>query len=285
MTTRHGRSFVALWLGLAGLEAGVRAEEPAKTDRWRDVAEFSYVATAGNSEVSTLGLKNTLARAWDKSSFEVKAGAVRGETTTRTRAVVPGPVIQESSATELTAENYFFNGRYDRKITDRSFWYAGAGWDRNRPAGIQNRYSGAGGVGNIWIDKDRVKFRTDYALSYTRQENVVEVPGADESFLGLRVSGKYLHKLGANTTYGNDLIVDGNLDETSDYRADMTNWVTVNMSGRLALKVSLQWLYDHEPSFESIADPGDLLPPSGPTASAQLDDLDSIFTASLVASF
>ncbi len=280
-----GRGGAFLALGLAGLGAGVRAEEPAKTDRWRDVADFSYVATAGNSEVSTLGFKNTLARAWGRSSFEVKAGAVRGESTTRTRAVVPGPAIQESSTTELTAENYFVNGRYDRKITDRSFWYAGAGWDRNRPAGIQNRDSGAGGVGNIWIDEDRVKFRTDYALSYTSQEDVVKVPGADESFLGMRVSGKYLHKLGASTTYGNDLIVDGNLDETSDFRADMTNWVTVNMSGRLALKVSLQWLYDHEPSFESIADPGDLLPPSGPTASAQLDDLDTIFTASLVADF
>ncbi len=65
----------------------------------------------------------------------------------------------------------------------------------------------------------------------------------------------------------------------------MTNWLTVTMSARLALKVSLQWLYDHEPSFESITDPTDLLPPSGPTASARLDDLDTIFTASLVANF
>jgi len=130
-----------------------------------------------------------------------------------------------------------------------------------------------------------VKFRTDYALSYTKQENVVEVAGADDSFLGARLTSKFLHKLGDVTTYGNDLVVDENLDETSDYRADMTNWVTVSMSTRLALKVSLQLLYDNEPSFESIADPGDLLPPVGPTASAQLDDLDTIFTASLVANF
>lgn len=285
MTIRRGRALPAVALGLAGLGAGVRAEEPAKTDRWRDIAEFSYVATAGNSEVSTLGFKNTLSRAWDKSSFEMKAGAVRGETTTRTRAVVLGPSIQETTTTEVTAENYSVSGRHDRKLTDRLFWYAGAGWDRNRPAGIQNRYSGAGGVGNVWIEEDRHKFRTDYALSYTKQENVVEVPGADESFLGLRVSGKYLHTLGANATYGNDLIVDGNLDETSDYRADMTTWAAVAMSARLALKVSLQWLYDHEPSFENIEDLLDLLPPSGPTASAQLDDLDTIFTVSLVASF
>ena len=274
-----------LALALAGQGAGLAAEAAAKPDRWTDVAEFSFVATAGNSETSTLGFKNTLARAWEKSSFELKAGAVRGESTRTTRTVVAGPAISETSTTDLTAENYVFNGRYDRKITERFFWYTGAGWDRNRFAGVDNRYSGVGGVGNIWLDADRVKFRTDYALSYTKQENVVEVAGADDSFLGARLSSKFLHKLGAVTTFGNDLVVDENLDETSDFRADMTNWVTVSMSARLALKVSLQWLYDNEPSFESIADPGDLLPPLGPTASAQLDDLDTIFTASLVANF
>lgn len=275
-----------LALALAGQGAGLRAAEPVKSDRWTDAAEFSFVATAGNSETSTFGFKNSLARVWEKSSFELKAGGIRGESTTKSRSVDPlNPVIVETSTTHLTAENYFLNGRYDRKITTRFFWYSGAGWDRNRFAGIQNRYSGVGGVGNVWVDADRVKFRTDYALSYTKQENVVKVAGVHDSFLGVRLSSKFLHKLGAVTSYGNDLVVDENLDETSDFRADMTNWVTVSMSARLALKVSLQWLYDNEPSFESIADPGDLLPPLGPTASAQLDDLDTVFTASLVANF
>lgn len=274
-----------LALTLAGAGAGWCADEAPPPERWKDVAEFSFVATAGNSETSTLGFKNTLARAWEKSSFELKAGAIRGESTRTTRTVVAGPAISETSTTDLTAENYFFSGRYDRKITPKFFWYTGAGWDRNRFAGIDNRYTGVLGVGNVWLDEDRVKFRTDYALSYTRQENVVEVAGTDDSFLGARLTSKFLHKLGDVTTYGNDLVVDENLDETSDYRADMTNWVTVSMSTRLALKVSLQLLYDNEPSFESIADPGDLLPPVGPTASAQLDDLDTIFTASLVANF
>jgi putative salt-induced outer membrane protein YdiY len=280
------RILTGLALTLAGARAGFCADEATKPERWKDVAEFSFVATAGNSETSTLGFKNTLARAWEKSSFELKAGAVRGESTTKSRAVDPiNPVIVETSTTNLTAENYFLNGRYDHKITPKFFWYTGAGWDRNRFAGIDNRYTGVLGVGNVWLDEDRVKFRTDYALSYTRQENVVEVAGTDDSFLGARLTSKFLHKIGDVTTCGNDLVVDENLDETSDYRVDMTNWVTVSMSARLALKVSLQLLYDNEPSFESIADPGDLLPPVGPTASAQLDDLDTIFTASLVANF
>ena len=44
---------------------------------WKDTAELSYVLTAGNSESSTLGVKNTLSRDWDSSSFRVEAAAVR----------------------------------------------------------------------------------------------------------------------------------------------------------------------------------------------------------------
>ena len=76
-------------------------------------------------------------------------------------------------------------------------------------------------------------------------------------------------------------ILDGNLDETDDYRADMVNALAVTMSQRLALKLSLQWLYDNEPSFDIIpfSDFGGVDQPF------QLDELDQIFTASLVVNF
>jgi hypothetical protein len=57
------------------------------------------------------------------------------------------------------------------------------------------------------------------------------------------------------------------------------------MTERLALKATLQLLYDHEPSFVLV--PVDL--PPGVTQpqvfAAQLDELDSIFAVALVVSF
>jgi putative salt-induced outer membrane protein YdiY len=288
MTRNSSRRAKAAGLVIAALAPAAPAaaqDAPAAPKPWSDVAEFSYVATAGNAEASTLGFKNTLGRKWERSAFELKAGGIRAEATTTTRTVVAGPAIDETSSTSLTAESYFLNGRFDRKIGDRVFWFAGVGWDRNRFAGIQNRYSGAGGVGNTWVDTETTQFRTDYAVTFTRQEDIAAPAGADDTFLGVRFSWKYVHKFGAVTTYGNDLSLDDNLDDTTDFRADMTNSVAVAMSARLALKVSLQVLYDNQPSFESIADPGDLLPPAGPTALAELDDLDTVFTSSLVISF
>jgi putative salt-induced outer membrane protein len=272
------------------------APPPAAPSPWSDVAEFSYVATAGNSESSTLGFKNTLGRKWGQSSFELKAAGIRAENTTTTRTAVgtgTNFTVIEDKDTALSAESYVLAGRFDRKVSERVFWFAGAGWTRNRFSGIQNRYEAAGGLGNLWVDSGRAKFRTDYALSYTKEEDVVVAPDTEEEFAGFRFSSKYEQKIGTGTTYVDELVLDENLNDTSDLRAAMLNSVAVSMSRRLALKVSLQWLYDHQPAFREIdlldAPPSPPAPPPGGvkigTVLDQLDTLDTIFTTSLVVNF
>jgi len=294
MSRRPGVSRVCVVCTVVWLAAAppVHAQDKpaAGGGAWSDAAEFSYVATAGNAQSTTLGFKNTLGRKWERSSFELKTGGVRASATTTTRtAVGPGPasfIVIEEKDSALSAENYFLSGRYDRKISGRVFWFAGGGWTRNRFAGVQNRYETSGGIGNVWRDTDRAKFRTDYALSYTREDDVIQAPGVKDTFAGFRFSWKFEHKLGDTTTYGNDLVIDENLDDTSDLRGNMVNSVSVSMSRRLALKVSLQSLYDHQPAFKEIP-LLDAPPPGGMkigTVLDRLDTLDTIFTASLVVS-
>jgi putative salt-induced outer membrane protein YdiY len=255
---------------------------------WSDTAEFSFVMTDGNSETSTFGLRNTTTRTWEKAAFVLKLGGVRVESTSGTRFAF-GPSTSSFSVqdppSETTAENYYINGTYDREITDRLFWLAGAGWERNRFAGTNNRYTAYGGVGNVWVDEEKIKFRTEYSLTFVDQEDLVEDPDADDQFIGARFSWVYLHQFTDSTTYGNDLILDDSLEDTSDLRADMTNWVSVVINKRMALKVSLQWLYDKEPALEELI----LFDAPGGTqigtVLVELDDLDTIFTSSLVISF
>ena len=282
--------------GLAAVLALAASSAPAGAGEgspgWSDTAEFSYVVTDGNSETSTLGFKNKLLRSWEGSAIELNAGGIRAEATTTDRLFAVGTVnnfsVTEESTTEATAENYYLNGRYDWKLSEHAFWFAGAGWDRNEFAGIANRYTGFGGFGNTWADRDDLKFRTDYGLTYTKQNDVVENPEVDDTFMGFRFSWSYLHRFADATTYGNDLVLDENLEEKDDFRADMTNWVTVAMSERLALKVSLQWLFDNSPSIELI-DLFATAPPPGASSPVkvprELDDLDTIFTTSLVITF
>lgn len=267
------------------LAIGLAPAADEKELGWSDTAEFSLVSTSGNSESSTLGFKNTATRRWESAMLEIRAGAIRAEQDTITRyCLVANPDgtcadDAEISSSEVSAENYFLNGKYGRNITDTFFWYAGLGWDRNRPAGIKNRYLVEGGVGNIWNDSEDLKFRTDYALTYTDQEDYEPLPDADDNWVGARFAWTYLNKFGKNTTYENLFTADLDLEETSNWRGDMINSLAVSMNSRLALKVSLQWLYENDPAYVR----GDST--LGADALIQLDKLDSIFTASLVVNF
>ena len=264
------------------------APTPAPPEKWFDTADFSFVYTSGNSQTSTLGFKNKLWRKWTDSRVEVNAGGVRTNATTIDRIAIGTPTdfnVETQEDSELTAEAYYLNGRYDQTLSEDWYWFAGLGWDRNTFAGIAGRYTAFGGVGTIWVNEPEIKFRTDYGLTFTKQDDVVEDPDADDNFFGARFSWLYWHQFTETTVYGNDLVVDENLDETSDLRIDMTNWVSVNINSTLALKVSLQWLYDNNPSLVEV----DLFDatgaPTGLTVTTDLDKLDTIFTASLVVNF
>jgi len=292
------RRIAALLMVLGAATPLLAEDKPAEPKKlgWKDTAELGYVVTSGNSESSTLGLKNTTNYDWENARFEMKLGAVRVESAPVAGFATPDGTdfkLGENDK-ELTAESYFLNGRYDRNITEKFFWFGGAGWDRNTFSGIQNRYTAFAGVGNIWFDTDRIKWRTDYAATFTKEDDVIESPDFDDTFLGVRLSSNFVDKWSENGSYGNDTIVDENLGDTSDLRVNMTNWVAVNMSTHLALKVSLQWLYDHQPALISAdaftANPddggvpvdvnGDGIVPD--KVSVEADTLDSIFTTALV---
>lgn len=261
----------------------IAAPAIAEDGGWSDTAEISLVSTTGNSETTSIGFKNTAERAWENASLTIRAGAINVETTTKDSFGVGTPDnFTRGEFTDTTAESYFLNGRYERNISEKFFWYGGLGWDRNEPAGIKNRYIASAGVGNVWIDTDDVKFSTGYGLTFTDQEDVVPQVGLDETFAGVRFDWDYSNQLTESTAYTNVLVLDMNLDETSDWRADMLHGLTVAMSERLALKLGLQWLYDAEPArtipvFDA--------PGGTQVGFGEVDDLDQIFTASLVINF
>lgn len=249
---------------------------------WAETGELSFVQTSGNTSTSTLGFKNTLVYLWERRGLTFNAGAVRASTKALDVAAT-GSASDFSTSDgdrETTAEIYYFNTRYDQKITDRFLWYVGAGWDRNKGAGVKNRYVGEAGLANVWVDTPTFKFQTGYAATFTKEKDYIDNPDFDDSFAGVRLSYDLMKKLGEPTTFTSKLVVDDNISETQDYRADMTNSIAVSMNKHLALKVSLEWLYDHRPALKEIPLNG------GPaTVLVELDDLDSILTASVVATF
>ncbi len=270
-------------LVLVAVPRDAAAQEPG----WKNTAEISYVVAAGNASIATLGFGDKLIRRWEKSQFEFRVSGIRAESVIYTRTVSaagPPPVVDTDSETNVTAENYAVATRFNRTISEHFFWYGGAGWKRNRFAGIKNLYAAAAGLGNTWIDREDARFRTEYAATFTRQEDLEGGPDAARSFAGARLSWNYERQLTANTRYSNDLELDENLKDTQDFRADMLHALQVSMSSNLALKVSLQLLFDNQPASVKAADPLSLLP-AGEVALVGLKKLDTVFTVSLVVDF
>ena len=245
------------------------AEEPeAKPpSAWSNSTELSYVITHGNSNVQSLGFKDTF-------EFKPKTGRARFRVDSLHTMTSDDPYLQVQSGitfqpgeiptnfstsavypgTDPDVTRDFVEGRYDGDISKskKTTWNAGASWDRNLDAGIVSRSIAFGGMGNVWWDRDDLKFRSSYGLSYTNRVEDLDDPEKDQRFLGARLTAYFMNKLGKSTTYDVDFTGNVSLRDFSDYTADLTQGVSAAMSKRLALKVSLQLTYASEPALQDV---------------------------------
>jgi hypothetical protein len=314
---------VVAWLGVGIEDASAqdKAKEPPKLG-WSNSTDLSLVLTAGNSAAQTWGFSDKLRHEWKDARFEFEANVVRSDTSDdRFFLVAPGiefPVggAPANPATSLVkpdptldVANYLLRGGYERNITPRFFWNTGASWDRNDDAGILNRYIVHAGVGNKWVDHERRRFATTYGISYTDREEEDPDPEKDRRFAGARLGWDYMEKINAGTTFDHKFATNINLSDPNDYSIDTTSALTVSVVSHVSLKVSLQWLYEHEPALETdldvvayveVVNP-DGIPGSGDerfrtlpsgesklvigTADARKDRLDTVFRTALVIKF
>ncbi len=252
--------------GLGTAAPALAQDEAEPAPGWTNETELSLALTGGNSTARTFGFGDTVRRTGESSRLQIRVSGIRSGTAgDRFLLVDPGvrfPIAgaPEDPETRLVrpgvdteVENYLVSGRYETEISERFFWNAGGSWDRNSDAGILNRYTAFAGVGNVWSDSDTARFSTSYAASYTNRSEETRDPGKDPRFAGARLGWDYRQRLGEATVYENELTANVNLTAASDYSFNMTHAVSAALSTHLALRVGLQWLYEHEPAPEAVA--------------------------------
>lgn len=280
----HG---LAAWILLAAMVAlpGDLSAQDERELGWSLEGELSSVFAGGNQTSRTFGAGVTIEWLGERSDFSIRGATVFQESGLRTRRAV-GTVadfdVQEEERTEKTAESYNVRARYDYRFAETAYALAGADWLRNTFAGIDSRTLFALGVGNAWTDTDAFRFKTDVAMTYTFQTDVVENPFIKQNFPGVRGSYELLRTLTASTDFESELIVDWNLDETDDVRMDWRNAVPVSISSRLSLQPSLRLLWRNQPALTSVDlfDVGGA--PTGESVLVPLHELDTFFTLALV---
>lgn len=279
-----GAALVALAALTLPLDLAAQDDDPANT-RWVFQGEFTSVLSQGNSESFTAGLGTVIRRQWESDALRFEFGGIRTESSRITRravGTVDDFVVDVTSDSEKTAESLYARSRYDRTLSERFFTYGAVDWLRNTFAGIESRFLLAAGAGNTWIDEDTQRFKTNYGVTYTIQKDVVERPDTDKNFPGARLGWEYWNQLTATSTFDSALLVDLNLSDTDDVRYDLTNSLAVNISEKLALKPSLQFLYRTRPSLASVSlfTPGGEA--TGDTVLTELEKLDTFFRLALV---
>lgn len=272
-------SALGAFLAVAGV-AGAQDEPPPLG--WAGSGELSLLATSGNSETYSLGLRAAATRTWEAALLTLEAAALQAEQTRVDRRLVgppEAPVLVETEASETTADKYSLRGNYDRELTERLLAFGSAGWERDELAGIANRAATAVGLGHVWADSEAMASRTRYGIGYTWEEFT---SGLEDEFLNLRLEWSFRRLLTATTTFTSDLVVDENLEDTSDYRAGLLAAIAVTMTERLALKVSGEAKYDNEPALVEVPRELPAGVPTGDVALVELEALDTILSVALV---
>jgi putative salt-induced outer membrane protein YdiY len=250
-------------------------------------ADLSYVLTAGNSSSSTLGFKGDLTERWGRHSIRFAAGGIRASSSSadaRYAVGTPDDFEVRVAEAEPTAASYYGRGRYDYKLSDRLYYTAGAGWERNRFSGIDNRWVGDTGVGYIFLNNARTSLRAAAGVTWTSEDYAVE-DGGDASFVGARLGWDFQQKLFESTTFTHTLVADENLEETDDLRLDAQFGLHVAMSTTLGLKVNWRLLWDNQPALSDVPLLGSGGVPTGLRVPAPYKELDQGFSVSLVFSF
>jgi hypothetical protein len=249
-------------------------------------AELTTVWVAGNSQSASLGFAGTAGYVWPRSTVKLEGGGVQTESSITTRTAIGSSpdayVLEEETVKRTTAEAYYARGRYDYAVSKAFFFFGGGDWLRNTFAGIDSRFLVAAGAGNAWAEKERLHFKTDYGITYTFQEDVVENPFTKTNFPGARLSYDLWWKVTGSADFTSVLISDFNLDNTDDVRLDFTNALPIAISSKLALKPSLRLLWRNDPALAAVPLVESDGTPTGLSVLVPYDKLDSFFTIALV---
>lgn len=266
------------------------AQAPAAPPRpWTDKATLSFVSARGNAVTDTLGFANAFAWASGLDAFAFNAGMVRASSETVARKAIGtagGYALEETRTKTTVADQVYANLRFDRKFKDVWYAYAGAGWERNRPAGLDGRTSAALGVGRTWIQTPRTTFKTDLGLGHTWESPVVADPTAKTRYGTGVMTSKFAQKIGASAEYTADLAFTENLSDSRDWTGVLRQGLAVSLNKRLALKVGYDLTTRNRPKLIAVdlyATP--TAPAPAGSVSIPAKKTDSLLSTSLVLTF
>ena len=208
------------------------AQEAAAPKKWKDAAELSYVQTSGNSKTSTLSAKNLYNYDWEKAALEVAAGG-----------------LGTSSKNTVTAEQYNAAEKVSWKLSGKNYTFEKIAWNKDRFAGIKDRYDLGLGLGRNLLDTADDKLSLEAGAGYIFEDRLLS---DNQTFGTYRGYAKYIRTLSATANASQDLEYIGNMKHANGYRMNAETAVVTSISTHFSLKASYLWkfLNSQAPGFK-----------------------------------
>ncbi len=196
-------------------------------------SDFGYVATSGNTEVTTMSIGEKLTRSRGRLTLEQNFSLVYGEQ--------QGTVITNNLRTGLRA---------DYRIIGKFALFAGGAYDRNVFAGIERRFAEQLGVQVRAVGNATDTLRLEGGASITQQ---TAVGGAQANFVSARAAAAWRHSFTEASYFQQNVEFAPNLKDTDDYFLNTESSLVAPISARIGIKLSYVIRYDNlpEPGFST----------------------------------
>jgi putative salt-induced outer membrane protein YdiY len=239
---------------IALLLASVPSASAAVIPGWYSSTDLSAIVATGNSDTLNVGATVNLRRQGLRSSWNTTASFTRNDVRDPQRLAIisGGNAVIEKGELSAKSEKLFANSAYEYRITERFFWNLGASGERDKFAGLNSRLTGFLGLGYLWQNTDGSSLvRLGGAGTYTAQDEVIDDPDTENQFAGVRGTLDVERRFGDRKQHAftSNLIVDENLQDTDDLRANWQLGLAAGFTDRLALKVGAQLAFDNDPQL------------------------------------
>jgi putative salt-induced outer membrane protein len=220
-------------IGLLAAVIPLHAEDAPK--KWTDKAEASVVSTNGNSKGTTTSVKNLLNYQWSEvTGVEIVGGG-----------------LGSKSGDQVTAENYNASEKATKKLEGKNYVFERFAWDKDRFAGIRNRYDSSVGLGRLMIDLPKDKLNTELGGGYIAEEHT---DTTHNNFGSGRAYAKYEHAFTDTSKFTQDAEYIHNFKDRKGYRLNTESAIITALSTHLSLKSSFVWKRNGEPPPGAVRD-------------------------------
>lgn len=215
----------------AAVEAAEEPPPPPEPD-WAFELGLSYLATTGNSETSSGGVKALWTKDWDPWSLEAKGFFLRAE-----------------DEDEVTAERYGASLTGARSLTETLDLTAGWSGEHDRFSGIDIRHVLSAGIDWKMVDSDSWTLSSLASLTYTTEDFEDETLPS-EDYLGALAGLDSKWTFSENANLKAKAVYFPNFDESEDYRMEGEIALTANLTNLFALQLAYEVRYDNRPASD-----------------------------------